>query len=75
MPAPIVGTQPWVLRTATGNRASIERTPNAETKTPRSEVDLGAHWGAPEGALGSNCCGAYRIRTCDFHRVRMALYR
>jgi hypothetical protein len=53
MPALIALTERWVLRTATESEASSERNPNAETKTPRSEGDLGAHWGAPEGALGS----------------------
>ena len=63
-------TARWVLRTAMESRASYERNPNAETKTPRSEGDLGAHWGARMDPLVRSTGGAYRIRTCDFHRVR-----
>lgn len=53
MPALVAATDAWVLRTATGNRVSIAPNLNTKTKTPRSEGDLGAHWGAPEGPLGA----------------------
>ena len=35
----------------------------------------GTLWGTHELLGAAKSSGAYRIRTCDFHRVRMALYR